>query len=136
MGFIEHLKACLVAKGYTQTYNLDYSETFSPLANNASVWILKSLATNLGWPLFQLDIKYKFLHGDLQEEMYMEQPPGFVAQGESRKVCRLCKVIYGLKQSPKAWFGNFSEAVIKFGLQRCQSNHFVFSYTSKRGRFC
>ena len=64
----------------------------------------------------------------------MEQPPGFVPQGESGKVCRLHEAIYGLKQSPKTWFGKFSDVVLKFGLRRCHSNHFVFSHTSDRGK--
>ena len=64
----------------------------------------------------------------------MEQPPGFVAQGESGKVCRLHKAIYGLIQSPRTWFGKFNEVVLKFGLQRCHSNHFVFSHTFDKGK--
>ena len=93
-----------------------------------------SLAANLGWPLFQLNVKNAFLNGDLKEEVYIEQSPGFVAQAESGKVCRLHKAIYGLKQSPRAWFGKFSEVVLKFGLRHCHSDHSVFSYTSDRGK--
>ena len=115
-GFIEHLKARLVAKGYTQTYGVVYAETFSHVAKISYVWIFISLAANLGWPLFQLDVKNAFLNGDLKEELYMEQTPGFVAQGEFGKVCRLHKAIYGLKQSLRAWFGKFSEVVLKFRL--------------------
>ena len=62
----------------------------------------------LSWPLYQLDIKNALLHGDLAEEVYMEQPPGFGAQGESRLVCRLRRSLYGMKQSPRAWIGRFS----------------------------
>ena len=96
-GSIERLKARLVAKGYTQTYDVDYAKTFSPIAKISSIQILISLATNLGWSLFQLDVKNAFLNGDLKKEVYLEQPPRFVTQGKSRKACRLHKAIYGLK---------------------------------------
>ena len=92
-------KARLVAKGYTKTYGIDYFETFSTVARMNSIRILFSIVVNLSWPLFQLDVKNTFLYGDLQEEVYMEQPLGYVAQGVT-KVCRLKKAIYGLKQSP------------------------------------
>ena len=82
------MKARLVIKGYTQVYGLDYSDTFSPVAKITSVRLLISLAAMHHWPLHQLDIKNAFLHGELAE-VYYEQPPGFVAQRESRLVCRL-----------------------------------------------
>ena len=90
----------MVAKGYTQDYDSDYGDTFSPVAKIASVHLLLSMAAMCSWPLYWLDIKNVFLHGDLAEEVYMEQPPGFVAQGESSLVCRFRCSLYGLKQSP------------------------------------
>ena len=98
---MDHLKARLVAKGYTQIYGSDYYNTFSPVSKMVSIRPFFSMATMRSWPLYQLDIKNAFLHGYLAEKVYMEQPPGFVAQGESGLVCRLRCSLYGLKQSPR-----------------------------------
>ena len=132
-GSVARLKARLVAKWYAQTYGVDYSDTFSPVAKMTSVRLFISLAATHNWDLHQLDIKNVFLHGNLQDEVYMEQPLGFVGQGEIRKVCRLRKSLYGLKQSPRAWFSKFSHAVEKFGLQKSKSDHSVFYWNSSSG---
>ncbi|RVW63718.1 Retrovirus-related Pol polyprotein from transposon RE1 [Vitis vinifera] len=112
-GQVDRLKARLVAKGYTQVYGSDYGDTFSPVAKIASV----RLDAMCSWPLYQLDIKNAFLHGDLAEEVYMEQPPGFVAQGVWFSV-QVTPSLYGLKQSPRAWFSRFSSVVQEFGMLR------------------
>ncbi|RVW26227.1 Retrovirus-related Pol polyprotein from transposon RE2 [Vitis vinifera] len=78
------------------------------------------------WPLYQLDIKNAFLHGELLEEVYMEQPPSFVVQGESGLVCKLRRSLYGLKQSPRAWFGRFNSVVQEFGMLGSEADHSVF----------
>ena len=101
-GFVDRLKARLVAKGYVQTYGVDYTDTFSLVAKMTSIRIFIFLAATYCWPSYQLDVKNAFLHGDLQEEVYIEQPPRFVAQGEYGKVCNLKKSLYGLKQSLRA----------------------------------
>jgi hypothetical protein len=115
-----------VAKGYTQTYGIDYQETFSPVAKLNTVRVLLSLAANLDWPLHQLDVKNAFLHGDLEEEVYMDIPPGCLSSSEARVVYKLQRALYGLKQSPRAWFGRFSSAMRKFGFQQSNSDHTLF----------
>ena len=101
---MNRLKARLVAKGYTQIYGSDYYDTLSPVAKMASGRLLLSMIAMRSWPLFQLDIKNAFLHDDFIEEVYMEQPPVFIAQGKSGLVCRLRRSLYDLKQSPGAWY--------------------------------
>ncbi|KAL6325478.1 hypothetical protein AAG906_023323 [Vitis piasezkii] len=117
-GTIERYKARLVAKGFTQTYGVDYQETFSPVAKLNTVRVLLSLAANLDWPLHQFDVKNAFLHGDLEEDIYMDIPSGYVANTEGNIVCKLQRTLYGLKQSPRAWFGRFSTAMKKYGFQQ------------------
>ncbi|GJY81460.1 retrovirus-related pol polyprotein from transposon TNT 1-94 [Tanacetum coccineum] len=89
-----------------------------------------SLAATHDWAFHQLDVKNAFLHGDLEEEVYMEQPSGFVAYGEYGKVSN---AIEGLKQSSRAWFGRFSNAVIEFGLRRSVYDHSGFYSSSNAG---
>ena len=98
--YIERLKARLVAKGFTQTYDINYQETFALVAKMNSIRVLLSCAANLGWDLQQFDVKNTFLHGELEEEVYMEIPPSFSIPKTEGKVCHLKKALYGLKQSP------------------------------------
>jgi hypothetical protein len=131
-GEVERYKARLVARGYSQTYGIDYDETFAPVANMNTVRILVSCATNFGWPLHQLDVKNTFLHGDLQEEVYMELPPGFGTSETTGKVCKLRKSIYGLKHSPRAWFDRFRKAICSMGYSQCNGDHTLFYRHSKQ----
>ncbi|KAM1982959.1 hypothetical protein ACFX16_011426 [Malus domestica] len=111
-GTIERYKARLVAKGYTQTYDIDYGETFVHVAKISTIRVLLSLAANLDWPLQQFDVKNAFLHGDLEEEVYMELPPGCkLDPNQTNNVCKLKKSLYDLKQSPRAWFGRFTKSM-------------------------
>jgi hypothetical protein len=125
-GSVERYKARLVAKGYTQTYGIDYHETFAPVAKINIIRVLLSLAANLDWPLQQFDVKNAFLHGELEEEVYMDLPPGFTTASDVGKVCKLNKSLYGLKQSPRAWFGKFSQSMKNYGFKQSQADHTLF----------
>ena len=96
-GSIERYKAWFVAKSFTQTNGIDYQETFAPVVKMNSVRILLSIVTNRDWPLHQFDVKNAFLHGDLEEEVYMDIPPRFEDYKTNGKVCKLKKSLYGLK---------------------------------------
>ena len=87
----------MVAKGFTQTYRVDYEETLAPIAKMNTARILLSLVANLNWPHYQFDVKNDFLHRDLAEELYMDIPLGFEDSKTEGKVCRLKKSLYGLK---------------------------------------
>ena len=92
-------KARLVAKGYTQVQGIDYEETFSPVTRYESIRYLLGHATLQDCEIEAMDVKLAYLHGVLDEEIYMEQPEGFIANGEENKVCRLVRSLYGLKQA-------------------------------------
>ncbi|CAL2225420.1 unnamed protein product [Prunus armeniaca] len=126
-GSIERYKARLVAKGYTQTYGINYEETFAPVAKLNTVRVLLSLAANLNWPLHQFDVKNAFLHGELTEEVYMDIPPGYNTT-QTGTVCKLRKALYGLKQSPRAWFGRFTMMQIGQVMQQIENPHRVTSH--------
>ena len=125
-GTLERYKARLVAKGYTQTHVIDYHESFAPVVKMNTIRILLSLATNLDWSLQQLDVKNAFLHGDIEEEVYMEVPMGLEEKFEQGKVCKLKKALYGLKQSPRAWFGRFTKTMNSMGYNQSQGDHTLF----------
>ena len=121
-GTISHNKARLVARGFTQAYDIDYTETFSLVARLNYVRVLLSLAVNQAWSLHQLDVSNDVLYDNLEEQVFMEQALGYVAQGESSKVCFLQRAIYGLKQSPRAWFAKFSSLLFAFGFTSCMTD--------------
>jgi hypothetical protein len=103
VGVIVKHKARLVACGFVQREGIDFDDTFAPVARMESVWLLFALAAQEGWRVHHMDVKLVFLNGDLKEEVYVHQPPGFAIPGKEGKVLRLCKTLYGLRQAPRAW---------------------------------
>jgi Reverse transcriptase (RNA-dependent DNA polymerase)/Integrase core domain/gag-polypeptide of LTR copia-type/GAG-pre-integrase domain len=126
-------RARVVAKGFTQIFELDYNETFSPVARFESLRLLLALAALEDWEIHQMDVKSAFLNGLLDEEIYMEQPEGFVDPDHPDKVCLLKKAIYGLKQASRAWNQQFHKVLLDLGLTRTRSDAGVYHRQDDRG---
>ncbi|KAK4387768.1 Retrovirus-related Pol polyprotein from transposon RE2 [Sesamum angolense] len=120
-GSIQKHKARLVAKGYSQLPGIDYTETFAPVARLDTIRALIAIAANKKWKIYQMDVKSAFLNGYIDEEIYVEQPPGFIAKGSEEKVLRLKKALYGLKQAPRAWYSRIDKYFMDRGFRRSLS---------------
>jgi len=105
-GSIEKYKARFVAGRFSQIEGIDYSETFAPVATYASIRLVISITTEMGWKIHQMDVKTAFLHGVIKEDIYLMQPLGFEMHGRESHVCRLKKALYGLKQASRAWYSS------------------------------
>ena len=115
-------KARLVARGFEQKDGIDFFDTFAPVVRWETIRILLAIATHLNWPVHQLDVLTAFLNGILQEDVYMNQPLGFVQKGAERLVCKLHKSLYGLRQSPRAWYARLHTALLAWGLTQSHSD--------------
>jgi hypothetical protein len=115
-GSIERYRARLVAKVFTQRQGIDYEETYSPVVKYDSLRALLSIAAAEDLELLQMDVTTAFLHGDLEEELYLQQPDGFAVAGRESDVYRLHKSLYGLKQASRTWNQKFDKFLTTFGL--------------------
>lgn len=130
-GSVQKYKARLVVRGFSQQQGVDYEETFTPVARFETVRMILALAAQKEWKIFQFDVKSAFLNGDLQEEVYVCQPPGFENTSNPNKVLRLKKALYGLKQAPRAWYSKIDDFFHKQGFER--SKHEPTLYVKRQG---
>ena len=125
-GTVTRNKARLFAQGYTQVENLDFDETFAPVARLESTRLLLGVACILKFKLFQLDVKSAFLNGYLHEEVYVEQPKGLIDPSFPDHVYKLKKALYGLKQAPKAWYERLTKLLINQGYKKGGTDKTLF----------
>lgn len=128
-------KARLVAKGYSQIPGVDFNDIFSPVVKHSSIRALFGIVAMHDLELEQLDVKTEFLHGDLEEDIYMEQPEGFVVAGKEDYVCFLQKSLYGLKQSPRQWYKTFDHFMISHAFKRSDYDSCVYNRVGDDGSF-
>jgi hypothetical protein len=127
-GIIDRHKTRLVAKGFKQRYDIDYENTFSPVVKAATIRLVLSVDVSRNWSLRQLDVQNAFLHGVLEEEVYMKQPPGFHDASHPGYVCKLDKALYGLKHAPRVWYSRLSAKSVQLGFHVSKANTSLFMY--------
>ena len=128
-GSIQRHKAWLVAKGFHQTPEVDFSETFNPVIKPTTVRIILTIVVTKGWKIQQLDVNNAFLNGKLQEIVFMSQPERFVDPEKPEYVCKLHKALYGLKQAPRAWFEELWSTLFKWGFKDSKVDTSLFLYS-------
>lgn len=133
-GEIEKHKTRLVAKGYAQQHGIDFTEVFAPVARWDTIRTILAVAAIRGWSVFQLDVKSAFLHGEIGETVYVDQPLGYQKKGEEDKVYKLKKALYGLKQAPRAWYSKIESYFLKEEFTKCPSEHTLFVKNGNDGK--
>ncbi|GKF25023.1 retrotransposon protein, putative, ty1-copia subclass, partial [Tanacetum coccineum] len=125
-------KARVVARGFKQRACIDHNEVFSPIIRHTSIRVILALTACKDYELEQLDVKTAFLHGNLEEVIYMRQPQGYE---QGNKVCLLNKSLYGLKQSPRQWYRRFDEYMLSNGFKRSSYDSYVYYRSYAPGEY-
>jgi hypothetical protein len=120
-GVIERFKARLVAKGFMQREGVDFKEVFAPVSKHATLRVFLAMVAAGDMELHQLDVKTAFLYGDLEEEIFVEQPPGYAMDGRAN-VCRLRKSLYGLRQASRTWHKKLHEQLVAMGFKESDAD--------------
>jgi hypothetical protein len=128
-------KARLVVNGFAQNKCIDFDEIFSHVVKMTLIGTILSLVAVEDLNLEQLVVKIVFLHGDLEEEIYMQQPQGYEVKGKENSVCKLKKSLYGLKKAPRQWYLNFDRFMTEQGYSRCHSDHCVYFKKLENGSY-
>lgn len=122
-------KARLIAKGYSQVEGQDFGDTYSPVVCFTSLRLLFALAAKLNLDVHHLDIETAFFHGNLDKEIYLAQPDGFIRTGQEDKIYRLHKAFYGLKQGSRVWNKELHEFLLSFNLKQAECDSCIYYYT-------
>jgi hypothetical protein len=125
-GKVEKCKARLVVKGYSQVDGIDFGDIFSPVAKLTSIIFLLSIVVAFDFDVEHMDVKTTFLHGDLEEEIYMKYTEGFVVKGNKEIICKMKKSLYGLKQSPRISYKKIDTYMLRLGFTRSKEDHCVY----------
>ena len=130
-GSIEKYKTRLVAKGFKQKKGIDYFDTFAHVTRISLIRVLIALTSVHNLVIHQMDVKTAFLNGELEEEIYMDQPEGCMVPGDEGKVCRLVKSLYELKQAPKQWHNKFDNVLISNGFSINDADKCIYNKVEK-----
>ena len=125
-GNVIKYKVRLVAKGHVQRQEVDFEKVFALVARLDTVWLILALAAQHGWEVHHLDVKSTFLNGDLQEELYVVQPEGFIIKAEEHKMYKLSKALYGLRQAPRAWNIRMDKSLKSLNSMKCSQEQAVY----------
>jgi transposase InsO family protein len=130
-GQVTRNKARLVCKGYAQVEGIDFEETFSPVARMEAICLLLAYACSKNIKMYQMDVKSSFLNGELEEEVYIEQPEGFQLSENADYVCKLKKALYGLKQAPRAWYSRLDKYLQQAGFRKGSADNNLYIKVSQ-----